>query len=61
MVFSNDIMVSPRGVTEATIAMSSLMPSTTYSIQAVNTASVGVYSDVHTIQKAGEQWVVYLS
>ena len=42
--------VSGGGVTEATI--SSLMPSTTYSIQvaAVNSAGIGVYSDLMIVQ-----------
>ena len=46
--------VSGGSVTEATI--SSLMPSTTYSIQvaAVNSAGIGVYSTSHIIQTAGE-------
>ena len=45
-------------ITEATI--SSLMPSTTYSIQVaqVNSTGVGVYSYLHIIQTAGEQCVV---
>ena len=46
--------VSGGSVTEATI--SSLMSSTTYSIQvaAVNSASTGVYSDLLTVQTESE-------
>ena len=46
--------VSGGSVTEATI--SSLMPSTTYSIQvaAVNSAGIGEYSTSHIIQTTGE-------
>ena len=44
-------------VTEATI--SSLMPSTTYSIQvaAVNSAGIGVYSTSYSMETTGEQCV----
>ena len=46
--------VSGGSVTEATI--SSLMPSTTYSIQvaAVNSAGSGEYSTSHVVQTPGE-------
>ena len=46
--------VSGDSVTEATI--SSLMPSTTYSIQvaAVNSAGIGVHSDLLIVQTEGK-------